>query len=170
MNRLMVFLFKIVFITSSSFIFLSFNQSNDNFDSYRLTLVDNRWPHKPFLVDLPKSNVEGMKSLESYISNGIFEDRNGNPEIGIVMGHVERTSSTQEHAWKFNLNSNSIAFSDVAMELCDGDFQFVENNLPYWLEKVKVFCPWGTKEKLQKIEKTMHNDVVETVWERKQDK
>ncbi len=46
-----------------------------------------------------------------------------------------------------NLNWNwhftDLAFTDAAIALCDGTPTLVEADLPYWLNTVKSFCPWG---------------------------
>jgi hypothetical protein len=46
-----------------------------------------------------------------------------------------------------NLNWNwhftDLSFAEAAIELCDGTPALVEADLPYWLNTVKSFCPWG---------------------------
>ena len=39
----------------------------------------------------------------------------------------------------------SITTPDFAMELCDGEPSFVQEELDYYLASVKFYCPWGAK-------------------------
>lgn len=43
----------------------------------------------------------------------------------------------------WNWHFTDLAFTEAAIELCDGTPSLVEADLPYWLNTVKRFCPWG---------------------------
>ena len=43
----------------------------------------------------------------------------------------------------WNWHFTDLAFTEMAIELCDGTPSLVEADLPYWLNTVKSFCPWG---------------------------
>lgn len=47
--------------------------------------------------------------------------------------------------WSWHLDPDTIGFSDVTIELCDGCPSFVEENLDYWLGVVGQYCPWTTE-------------------------
>jgi hypothetical protein len=40
--------------------------------------------------------------------------------------------------------------AEVTIELCDGRPSMVEENLDYWVDTVRFFCPWGAR--LLKVE------------------
>jgi hypothetical protein len=41
--------------------------------------------------------------------------------------------------WHFS----GLDLAEAAIELCDGNPLLVQADLPYWLNTVKAFCPWG---------------------------
>ena len=47
--------------------------------------------------------------------------------------------------WSWHLDPDTITFSDFTIELCDGCPMFVEEDLDYWLEVVRQYCPWSTE-------------------------
>ena len=47
--------------------------------------------------------------------------------------------------YPWHLNPDSITFSDATIELCDGRPSMIQDDLDYWLNTVKAFCPWGVK-------------------------
>jgi hypothetical protein len=123
--------------------------------SYILKLVNEQWPDRPFLVEIPSTNIRAIRSLENYIAGGIQYDKYGDVEIGIVSGRILQTEPTPEHPWHFMLAPDSIGFSDVTTEVCDGTFGDVEANLTYWITIVKRYCPWNTRHLVKGIYKTV---------------
>ncbi len=63
----------------------------------------------------------------------------------ILSGRLVEGNGGFNAPWSWHLDSGSIAFTDVAPEVCDGCPGFVEDDLPYWLGNVEQFCPWGTE-------------------------
>ena len=47
--------------------------------------------------------------------------------------------------WSWHIDPNDIVFADFSTEVCDGTPSMVENDLRYWLNVVKRFCPWSSK-------------------------
>lgn len=122
--------------------------------SYELVLIDNRWPDRPFLIEVPAANLQGIKTLESYIGNGVSIDSSGNIEIGIAMGKVVRTQKNTQHGWSFQLDPMTVEFADSATEVCDSTFMGIENNIDSWIKQVGQFCPWSTHYMAKSIKKT----------------
>lgn len=122
--------------------------------SYSLLLRDSRYPQRPFTVNVPDSNSEGISSLESYLTKGIVtRDENGSPEIGIVNGTLIHSQKNAKHDWDFALSPDDVSFSDFTIELCDGQFTDIENDPDYWFSTVAQFCPWNTRNLIQEIRK-----------------
>ncbi len=46
--------------------------------------------------------------------------------------------------WSWHLDPSTVTFAEAAIELCDGRPSFIEENLNYWLNTVRSFCPWGS--------------------------
>ena len=47
--------------------------------------------------------------------------------------------------YNWHLSPDSITFAPVTIELCDGRPSMIEEDLDYWLNSVKAYCPWGIK-------------------------
>jgi hypothetical protein len=45
--------------------------------------------------------------------------------------------------WSWHVNPATPAFSDAAIELCDGCPRDIESDKAYWLQNVKTYCPWS---------------------------
>lgn len=63
----------------------------------------------------------------------------------ILSGRIVEGDGGFNAPWSWHLDPGSIAFTDVAPEVCDGCPSFLEDDLPYWLGNVEQFCPWGTE-------------------------
>lgn len=125
---------------------------------YELTLLDTRWPDRSFVVDLPLTNTEGVKSFEGYLSNAVITlDPMGNPAVGIVSGMVVKCEAGERHKWPYCLDPATVRFDDMTTEVCDANFSYLETNLDEWMTSVKTYCPWQTSALIQTIKK---GDVV----------
>ena len=60
----------------------------------------------------------------------------------IVGGRLARGDGQVNAPWSWHLDSNTVAFAEAAIEVCDGCPRSVESNLTYWIEDVGAFCPW----------------------------
>jgi hypothetical protein len=47
--------------------------------------------------------------------------------------------------WSWHLDPETVGFTDLAIELCDGCPLFIEEDLEYWLDVVGRYCPWSTE-------------------------
>ena len=64
---------------------------------------------------------------------------------GVIHGRLVRGSGGFNSPWGWHLDPASITTPDVAMELCDGEPSFVQEELDYYLDSVKFYCPWGAR-------------------------
>lgn len=46
--------------------------------------------------------------------------------------------------WHWRIKDNNWDFAEVSIELCDGRPRYVEDDLDYWVNNVKSFCPWSS--------------------------
>lgn len=58
------------------------------------------------------------------------------------MGELARGDGGFNKPWSWHLKPETVRMVEVSIELCDGTPSFVENELDYWLETVKSYCPW----------------------------
>lgn len=45
--------------------------------------------------------------------------------------------------WSWRQHPEQTEMAEVTIELCDGNPNFVEEELDYWLENVGRYCPWS---------------------------
>lgn len=63
----------------------------------------------------------------------------------IVTGELRCGAGGFNGPWSWHLDPATVAFTDAAIELCDGCPTFIEAELEYWLGTVRRYCPWSTQ-------------------------
>jgi len=61
-----------------------------------------------------------------------------------VIGDLAEGDGGFNQPWSWHLNPDSVRMAENAMEVCDGLPSDVENDLDYWLNTVKIFCPYDS--------------------------
>lgn len=64
---------------------------------------------------------------------------------GVINGELLAGDGGFNQPWSWHMDPATIEVVDMSMELCDGRPSFVEDELEYWLQTVKRYCPWGPK-------------------------
>lgn len=118
---------------------------------YKIVFVDCRWPDKPFVLLVDKSNNNGIQSLEDMFAYG-KKMGYGAGYIGIPSAAI-RLGREQDnlHQWSYHMDSKSVTFGDLAAEVCDGTFWYVEDNLDIWIAQVGRYCPWNASQMVKQI-------------------
>jgi hypothetical protein len=62
-----------------------------------------------------------------------------------LMGELAAGNGGFNQPYRWHLQPESVHFPDLSMELCDGTPSMVEQNLTYWINTVRVYCPWGVR-------------------------
>ena len=62
-----------------------------------------------------------------------------------VNGEIARGSGGFNTGYSWHLRPGTVAFADVTIELCDGMPSYVEENVDYYVDTVKQYCPWGAR-------------------------
>jgi hypothetical protein len=47
--------------------------------------------------------------------------------------------------WGWHYKPETVAMTAFSTEVCDAEPHFVQENLDYWVNTVKYYCPWGAK-------------------------
>ena len=63
----------------------------------------------------------------------------------ILSGNLRAGDGDFNAPWSWHHDPETVGFSDLTIELCDGCPQFVEDDLDYWLDVVGQYCPWSTE-------------------------
>ncbi len=62
---------------------------------------------------------------------------------GVVLGSLRAGDGGFNAPWGWHWEASTVEVADAAIELCDGRPSMVEADLPYWIDTVGAFCPWG---------------------------
>ena len=65
--------------------------------------------------------------------------------IGVIHGTVVRGDGGFNDPYAWHLDPATVTFPDMAMEVCDGRPQFIQDDLDYWVDTVRYYCPWGAQ-------------------------
>jgi hypothetical protein len=62
-----------------------------------------------------------------------------------INGQILRGTGGFNAGYSWHLKPSSVEFVDLTIELCDGMPSYVEENVDYYVDTVKQYCPWGIK-------------------------
>ncbi len=62
-----------------------------------------------------------------------------------LSGRILRGNGGFNTGYSWHLRPETVEFTDLTMELCDGRPSFVEANVDYFVDTVEVYCPWGVR-------------------------
>jgi hypothetical protein len=62
-----------------------------------------------------------------------------------ISGDILRGNGGINSGYSWHLKPASVEFADLTIELCDGMPSYVEENVDYYVDTVKRYCPWGAK-------------------------
>ncbi|HEX7069708.1 MAG TPA: hypothetical protein VF190_02835 [Rhodothermales bacterium] len=65
--------------------------------------------------------------------------------VGVIHGVILRGDGGFNKPFDWHLDPATITFPDMAMELCDGRPEFVQEDVTYWVDTVGYYCPWGAR-------------------------
>ena len=87
-----------------------------------------------FRVQITDPQME--KAADSLLANNVNK---------IVHGTLRRGDGGFNEPYGWHLDPSTITFPDLAIELCDGRPSKIDDDLDYWIDTVKIYCPWGAK-------------------------
>ena len=62
-----------------------------------------------------------------------------------INGPIARGNGGVNRQWNWHFVPNEWSFTEVSIELCDGNAVLVEQAVDYWVDTVGQFCPWGAR-------------------------
>ena len=74
-----------------------------------------------------------------------IEARRASGQEGVIIGSLVRGNGGFNSPWGWHLEPGTVEAVDMAIELCDGRPSMVQDDVTYWVDTVKAFCPWGAK-------------------------
>lgn len=74
-----------------------------------------------------------------------LQARRTSGQQGAILGSLVQGDGGYNQPWSWHLDPATVEAPDVAIEVCDGTPDMVEDDLDYWLNTVERYCPWGAK-------------------------
>ena len=80
------------------------------------------------------SDAGTIAALDARLASGVS---------GVILGELAAGDGGFNAPWGWHWIPGTIEVPDASIELCDGRPSMVEADLPYWIDTVEAFCPWG---------------------------
>ena len=77
-----------------------------------------------------------IAEARSLITSGVAKN---------ISGEILRGANGINSGYSWHLKPSSVEFADMTIELCDGMPSYVEENVDYYVDTVKRYCPWGAR-------------------------
>lgn len=61
-----------------------------------------------------------------------------------IAGPISRGGGGHNLSWSWHFVPDRWDVVEISVEVCDGSPRMVENDLDYWVDKVRTFCPWSS--------------------------
>ena len=74
-----------------------------------------------------------------------LETRRQSGVTGVISGKLVRGNGGFNAPFGWHLEPASIHAPDLAIEVCDGRPSDIDQDINYWVDTVKQYCPWGAK-------------------------
>lgn len=85
---------------------------------------------------LRAADPEAIAALRARMASG---------ERGVILGRIQRGDGGFNAPWSWHVDPATVEVPDMAMELCDGQPGFVEENVDEFVDTVRYYCPWNAK-------------------------
>ncbi|MEL6925499.1 MAG: hypothetical protein AAFO94_15740, partial [Bacteroidota bacterium] len=86
------------------------------------------------------SDTAVIQSVEAQLA--LPQEQRSQHINGTILRLPEGCNSNQQWSWYFAPDAWSVV--DISIELCDGNPQYVEENIDEYVDKVGSYCPWGS--------------------------
>ena len=86
------------------------------------------------------SDANTIQQVEAQLA--LPQDQRGQHINGVILRLPEDCNINQKWSWYFE--PSSWVLSDISIELCDGNPQYLEENLEEYVSNVGRYCPWGS--------------------------
>lgn len=91
--------------------------------------------HEEFRIALRMP--EQIAAAEAMLASG---------KESVIHGHLARGDGGFNKGYRWHMMPETVTFPDMAMEVCDGRPRSdVESDIPYWVDNIKYYCPWGAQ-------------------------
>jgi len=125
-NILIAGILIIALVAGGSYLYLANQQTGMYFV---VDVVGERFTMLVVNPEAIKNALDNMNSLNNMHPIGVIDFGNGGFNA----------------PWGWHYKPETVEMTDISTEVCDAEPHFVQENLDYWVNTVKYYCPWGAK-------------------------
>ena len=96
-----------------------------------------------FVVDVLGERFT-MLVLDQQAINDALGNMNGLNNMHPI-GVIDFGDGGFNKPWGWHYKPETVTMTDFSTEVCDAEPHFVQENLDYWVNTVKYYCPWAAK-------------------------
>jgi len=96
-----------------------------------------------FVVDVQGERFT-MLVVDEQAINDALANMNGMNNMHPI-GVIDFGDGGFNQPWDWHYKPETVTMTDISTEVCDAEPHFVQENLDYWVNTVKYYCPWGAK-------------------------
>ena len=116
----------IALVAGSSYLYLTNEQGGMYFV---VDVVGERFTMLVVNPEAIKSALDNMNGLNNMHPIGVIDFGNGGFNA----------------PWNWHYKPETVEMTDISTEVCDAEPHFVQENLDYWVNTVKYYCPWSAR-------------------------
>ena len=125
-NILIAGILIIALVAGGSYVYLANQQTGMYFV---VDVVGERFTMLVVNPEAIKNALDNMNSLNNMHPIGVIDFGNGGFNA----------------PWGWHYKPETVEMTDISTEVCDAEPHFVQENLDYWVNTVKYYCPWSAK-------------------------
>ena len=96
-----------------------------------------------FVVDVVGERFTMLVTDQETIKEA-FDNMNGLNSMHPI-GVLDFGDGGFNKPWSWHYKPETIRLTDFSTEVCDAEPHFVQENVDYWVNTVKYYCPWSAK-------------------------
>ena len=96
-----------------------------------------------FVVDVVGERFT-MLAVDQHAIRDALDNMNGLNNMHPI-GVLDFGDGGFNKPWGWHYKPETVTMTDMSIEVCDDEPHFVQENLSYWVNTVKFYCPWGAK-------------------------
>jgi hypothetical protein len=96
-----------------------------------------------FVVDVVGERFT-MLVVDQRAINDALANMNGMNSMHPI-GVIDFGDGGFNQPWGWHYKPETVTMTDFSTEVCDAEPHFVQENLEYWVNTVKYYCPWSAK-------------------------
>lgn len=96
-----------------------------------------------FVVDVQGERFT-MLVVDQEAINDALANMNGMNNMHPI-GVIDFGDGGFNQPWGWHYKPETVTMTDFSTEVCDAEPHFVQENLEYWVNTVKYYCPWSAK-------------------------